>query len=63
VYATVLNAKSNSDGYKEDGFVHPSGDVHKLLLDECYQECGSDFNLLEYFEAHGTGTKVNSTED
>jgi fatty acid synthase len=62
VYATILNAKTNSDGYKEDGFMCPSGDMHKLLLDECYQECGASKNLLQYFEAHGTGTKVSSVE-
>jgi fatty acid synthase len=62
VYATVLNSKTNSDGYKEDSLMHPSGNAHKLLLDECYQECGADKNLLEYFEAHGTGTKVSSLQ-
>jgi fatty acid synthase len=62
VYATVLNSRSNSDGYKEEGIFHPSGNTHILLLDECYQECGADMNLLEYFEGHGTGTKVSSIE-
>jgi fatty acid synthase len=63
VYATVLNAKSNSDGYKEEGISHPSGNTHKLLLDGCYQDCGADKNLLEYFEGHGTGTIVSTVED
>jgi fatty acid synthase len=62
IYATVLNTKVNCDGFKEEGIMHPSGDVHKLLVDECYQECGASKNLLEYFEAHGTGTKVSSIE-
>jgi fatty acid synthase len=60
VYATILNAKSNNDSYKEEGILHPSANTHKLLLDECYQECGADKNLLEYFEAHSTGTRVSS---
>jgi hypothetical protein len=59
VYATVLNVKCNSDGYKEKGIMYPSRDMHKLLLDECYQGCGASKNLLEYFEGHGTGTKVS----
>jgi fatty acid synthase len=62
VYASVLNARCNSDGYKEEDILHPSGNAHKLLLDECYQECGANKNLLEYFETHGTGTKVSSIE-
>jgi fatty acid synthase len=62
VYATVLNSRSNSDGCKEEGILHPSGNTHKLLLDECYQECGADKNLLQYCEAHGTGTTVSSIE-
>jgi fatty acid synthase len=62
VYATVLNARSNNDGFKEEGIIHPSGDVHKLLLDESYHECGASKKLLGYFEGHGTGTKVSSVE-
>jgi hypothetical protein len=62
VYATVLNSKSNSDGYKEEGILYPSGSTHKLLLDECYHECGADKNLLNYFEGHGTGTRVSTVE-
>jgi acyl transferase domain-containing protein len=54
----VLNAKTNVDGYKDEGILHPSGDMHKVLLEQCYHECGADTNLLEYVEAHGTGTKV-----
>ena len=58
VYATVVNAKTNADGYKNVGMLHPSGEMHKVLLEQCYHECGADTNLLEYVEAHGTGTKV-----
>jgi fatty acid synthase len=59
VYATVLNAKTKCDGFKEEGILHPCGDMHRLLLEECYQECSADCSSLEYFEAHGTGTKVS----
>jgi fatty acid synthase len=59
VYATVLNAKTTCDGFKEEGIMHPSGDMHRWLLKECYQECGADISSLEYIEAHGTGTKVS----
>jgi hypothetical protein len=33
--------------------------MHKMLLEQCYEECGADINLMEYSEAHGTGTKVS----
>jgi fatty acid synthase len=58
VYATVLNAKTNIDGFKDMGICHPSADMHKILLEKCYHEIGADTNLLEYVEAHGTGTRV-----
>ena len=58
VYATVVNAKTNADGTKSTGILHPSADRHKILLQKCYHECGVDTNLLEYVEAHGTATKV-----
>jgi hypothetical protein len=51
-----------SDGYKEEGITYPSGDIHSLLLQNCYKECGVDISMLELFEAHGTGTKVSSIE-
>jgi hypothetical protein len=38
---------------------YPSTDMHKMLLENCYEECGVDIILLEYFEAHGTGTEVS----
>jgi fatty acid synthase len=58
VYATVMHAKTNSDGFKDQGFSYPSGEMHKLLLEQCYQECGADTSALEYIEAHGTATEV-----
>jgi fatty acid synthase len=58
VYATVVHTKTNNDGFKEQGITYPSGYMHKVLLEQCYQERGIDITALEYFEAHGTGTKV-----
>jgi fatty acid synthase len=54
----VVHAKTNSDGFKDEGITYPSGDMHRLLLEQCYEECGADTRAVEYFEAHGTGTKV-----
>jgi hypothetical protein len=54
-----LNTKSKSDDCKKEVLNRPSPQICiKMLLEECYQECGAASSLLEYFEAHGTGTKV-----
>jgi fatty acid synthase len=62
VYATVVHAKSNCDGYKEQGITYPSGQMQKALLEEFYKECGINPAVLGYIEAHGTGTKVWSMQ-
>jgi hypothetical protein len=62
VYATVIHAKTNCDGYKEQGITYPSGKVQKALLEEFYQECAISPTAVDYVEAHGTGTKVLSVQ-
>ena len=39
VYATVIHAKTNCDGYKEQGITYPSGPLQQRLLEEFYEEC------------------------
>ncbi|CAG4931996.1 unnamed protein product [Colias eurytheme] len=63
VYAQVLHAKTNCDGYKEQGITYPAGNIQKLLLTEFYEECSIQPNTLEFVEAHGTGTKVGDPEE
>jgi fatty acid synthase len=58
VYAAVMHAKNNNDGFKDKGILHPSRYAQKLLLEQCYQECGIDPSTVGYFEAHGTATNV-----
>ncbi|XP_046964445.1 fatty acid synthase-like [Vanessa cardui] len=58
IYAQIVHAKTNCDGYKEQGISYPSGDMQKLLLSEFYEECSIPPSTIEYVEAHGTGTKV-----
>lgn len=55
VYAQVLHAKTNCDGYKEQGITYPGGKAQKMLLKEFYEECGIKPTELEFIEAHGTG--------
>lgn len=55
VYAQILHAKTNCDGYKEQGITYPAGNIQKMLLREFYDECEIAPVSLEAIEAHGTG--------
>ncbi|XP_045453921.1 fatty acid synthase-like [Melitaea cinxia] len=63
VYTQVIHAKTNCDGYKEQGISYPSGDMQKVLLEDIYEECGILPTSIEYIEAHGTGTTVGDREE
>nr|UEN71129.1 fatty acid synthase 1 [Glyphodes pyloalis] len=63
VYAQLLHAKTNCDGYKEQGITYPAGHIQKLLLREFYEECSIPPSSLEFIEAHGTGTRVGDPEE
>ncbi|XP_049870281.1 fatty acid synthase-like [Pectinophora gossypiella] len=63
VYAHLVHAKTNCDGYKMQGITYPAGQVQKMLLTEFYDECQIPPSSLEYVEAHGTGTKVGDPEE
>ncbi|GFS89256.1 asperfuranone polyketide synthase afoG, partial [Nephila pilipes] len=55
-YATIINIKTNIDGYKDKGIMFPSSEMQKRLLEEVYQECKLSPLKVSYVEAHGTGT-------
>uniref|UniRef100_A0A1B6DTB3 Fatty acid synthase n=1 Tax=Clastoptera arizonana TaxID=38151 RepID=A0A1B6DTB3_9HEMI len=63
VYATILNAKTNTDGNKEQGITFPSGEMQKKLIKEVYAEVGINPVDVVYVEAHGTGTKVGDPQE
>nr|XP_023412547.1 LOW QUALITY PROTEIN: fatty acid synthase [Loxodonta africana] len=63
VYATVLNAGTNTDGCKEQGVTFPSGEAQERLLCLMYRSAGVAPESLEYIEAHGTGTKVGDPQE
>ena len=58
IYCTILNAKSNSDGYKVEGITFPSITGQKRLVSQVYKEVGVDPSTINYIEAHVTGTKA-----
>ncbi|CAL8122739.1 unnamed protein product [Orchesella dallaii] len=62
-YATILHAKTNTDGYKEQGITFPAGQVQKQLLEAVYSEAGVNPAEVSYVEAHGTGTKVGDPQE
>uniref|UniRef100_A0A0N4ZTR7 Fatty acid synthase n=1 Tax=Parastrongyloides trichosuri TaxID=131310 RepID=A0A0N4ZTR7_PARTI len=63
IYATVVHAKSNTDGFKEQGITFPSGERQAALLEEVYKEANVDPNSVTYVECHGTGTKVGDPQE
>ncbi|XP_054249700.1 fatty acid synthase [Indicator indicator] len=63
IYATVVNAGTNTDGFKEQGVTFPSGDMQQQLVVSMYKECGVKPEEVEYIEAHGTGTKVGDPQE
>lgn len=62
-YATVVHGKVNVDGYKDEGIIHPSGEMQRQLMMEVYQESGVNPADVVYFEAHGTGTPVGDPQE
>nr|CAD7400388.1 unnamed protein product [Timema cristinae] len=63
IYSTLVHAKTNCDGYKEQGITYPSGLMQQKLLEEFYTECRVDPSTMGYIEAHGTGTRVGDPEE
>uniref|UniRef100_A0A670Y7Z6 Fatty acid synthase n=1 Tax=Pseudonaja textilis TaxID=8673 RepID=A0A670Y7Z6_PSETE len=58
IYATIVNSGINTDGFKEQGVTFPSGWMQQQLVSSLYRESGIKPEVVEYIEAHGTGTKV-----
>ncbi|CAL8264094.1 unnamed protein product [Arctogadus glacialis] len=63
IYATVVNAGNNTDGYKEQGVTFPSGEMQSRLVSRLYEEAHIRPEEVEYIEAHGTGTKVGDPQE
>lgn len=63
IYASLVHARSNSDGGKEQGITFPSGEVQKRLLGQVYAEAGINPAHVSYVEAHGTGTKAGDPQE
>ncbi len=58
IYAHVLAAGSNCDGYKDEGITFPSGPQQVKLFTKVAQLAGIDANTIDFMEAHGSATRV-----
>lgn len=63
VYASVLNARINTDGHKEQGITFPSGEMQNRLITETYNSVGIRGADVTYVEAHGTGTAAGDPQE
>jgi fatty acid synthase len=45
------------------GITQPSGEMHKQLMTEVFQESGVDPSKVSYFELHGTGTRAGDPQE
>lgn len=58
VYANVVHAKTNCDGFDQEGIAFPSAKFQYNLYEKFYNEINLDPHSVSYIEAHATGTKV-----
>ena len=58
IYANFIHSKKNVDGFKQEGLAFPSRVMQIKLLEDFYNEIEMNPNLIDYVEAHSTGTKV-----
>ncbi|KAH8399557.1 hypothetical protein KR222_006482 [Zaprionus bogoriensis] len=63
VYASILNVRTNTDGFKEQGVTFPDGRMQHQLLKETYGEIGLNPDKVIYVEAHGSGTPVGDDQE
>jgi len=54
-----VHAKTNCDGYKEEGITFPSRLLQTQLMEQFYEECCINPASVDFIEAHATGTKVS----
>ena len=59
IYATVVNTGVNIDGYKIKGINFPSSEMQEKLMIQVYKGAKVDPALVNYVEAHATGTAVS----
>ncbi|KAK4878173.1 hypothetical protein RN001_010679 [Aquatica leii] len=63
IYAEILNTKTNCDGFKDMGIIHPSDEMMASLISEVYDEVKIDPMTVSYVEGHCTAIQeINAIE-
>ncbi|KAI1292133.1 Fatty acid synthase [Halotydeus destructor] len=63
IYATIVHAKTNTDGYKKEGITFPSREAQRDLMRDTYMEANVNPLDVNFVEAHGTGTKAGDPQE
>lgn len=63
VYAKLIYTNSNNDGFKKEGSSFPSRVMQKKLIEEFFEESKIDPSLVNFVEAHSTGTRLGDPEE
>ncbi|CRL02266.1 CLUMA_CG015087, isoform A [Clunio marinus] len=63
IYAHVLTINTNNDGFKLEGTSFPSRYRQQQLFEECFAKLKINPNLIDYVEAHSTGTIIGDSEE
>lgn len=63
VYAKLVYTNSNNDGFKKEGSSFPSKVMQQQLIEEFFKESKIDPSLVNFVEAHSTGTKLGDPEE
>lgn len=62
-YADLVYSKTNNDGFKKEGIVFPSGESQYRLMKGFYEDLKMDPSIVNYVEAHSTGTVVGDPQE
>jgi fatty acid synthase len=54
-----VHAKTNCDGYKEEGITFPSRPMQMQLMEQFYEECHVNPASVDFIEANAAGAKVS----
>ncbi|CRK94451.1 CLUMA_CG007958, isoform A [Clunio marinus] len=63
VYARLMYTNSNNDGFKKEGSSFPSKIMQKQLIEEFFRESKIDPSVVNFVEAHSTGTRLGDPEE
>lgn len=63
VYAKLCYTNSNNDGFKKEGSSFPSRVMQQKLIEDFFKESNIDPSLVNFVEAHSTGTKMGDPEE